>query len=150
MNKYIKTYEGLFDFLKKKKVKPLPQKSDAENCNEITEEIIDSMWDIFDKYNIDDCTTRDKWRKSPPESLQWNYGYATLNDGEKVKCGIIIVNANSVESDVFIELSKDINDIIPIINARTGISLNKPVFIDSRLIINFLPYIGSNTRKRGW
>jgi hypothetical protein len=157
--KYIKTYEGLFDFLKKKKPDlekiAREQKSDKEHCDNITEEIIDSMWDIFDQYNIDDATTLDKWTSCTPGGLHWKYNNTTLNDGTKVNCGIIIkgidllTKSNEVGAKCA-EILEEIYKIIPIINGRTGISLNDPHAAKGGIIIDFPMYMSSNKRRRGW
>lgn len=172
--KYLRTYEGLFDFLKKKKIEPVPEISVKQQCSDITDEIVDSMWDIFDKYEINDSSSLDKWQSSSPSGLHWNYNYTQLNDGSTVKCGIRIsgwknyigTDIRSLVDDKFEqplgnEFLNDMREIIPVINARTGIVLNRPHIggpftagypadMGSNYIIDFAPYISSNIRRRGW
>ena len=155
--RYLKTYEGLFDFFKKKEKEPVIEKSEKECCEEITQDIIDSMWDIFDKYDINDSSTIDKWQLNVPGTIEWKYNYTLLNNGERVKNGIMINNIPGKET-IKIELFNDIINIIPVIEARSGIKLFNPRSHNTSningasvtIVIDFPMYIASNTKRRSW
>jgi len=158
---YIKTYEGLFDFLKKKKkIEPVPEISIKQQCDDITEEIIDSMWDILDKYDATDSRSS---HLPGPGKMHWRYNYTQLNNGSLAKCGIIILGVADRMSNEILQggdganILRDINEIIPVINNRTGIVLNKPHVGEDRfasglsgLVIDFPAYMSANRRRRGW
>lgn len=117
--RYIKTFEGLFDFLKKGKD---PEKSAKEACSEITDEIVDSMLEIFDKYNISQIPQEENERilslpancylggsercrstQTNQTDLYWYYNYTddvkidrgrVIFNGGIIKCGIEVVQCD--------------------------------------------------------
>lgn len=166
--KYVKTYEGWFDFLKKKKEPKRDEISAKLQADKITEEIVDSMWDIFDKYEIVDKSQNDEPLYIPSDaksdSLYWYYNYTKDGvDEGYIKCGIIISGwKNYIGTDIRSlvddkqsqplgnEFLNDMNKLIPVINARTGIVLNKPYIMGNKYIIDFPVYISNLRRIRGW
>lgn len=171
--------EGIFDFFKKKKLVELPpDKTVREECAEITEEIVDSMWDIFDEFEIKKIPQEENeiirlaghlsnGNTKVGDGYYWYYNYSLLNNDQlchpSCKNGIIICLIDRIQgkpgkdiNSMNYKLLSAIKKIAPIVNSRTGISLNKirPSFggdFDEKngnpvIVIDFLPY--ANTRKR--
>lgn len=76
--RYIKTYEGLFDFFKKKitRFDGLTKKTIEKECELVSEEIVDSMLDIFDDYNIHQLG--EDIKQIPKTGIYWYYNYRTI------------------------------------------------------------------------
>lgn len=153
--KYIKTYEGLFSFLKGGIINKIKQNTESKQdlirktYGEVTEMIVDSMLDIFDKYEIDQLDQKDKefiytvrgsfhqFRKrevddlsdievmsyfTPPSKKFWYYRWEKVSSGYEsiwVKCGIEIYGIESIPNRL--SFSDDVRDIMPIIDARTDL-----------------------------
>lgn len=151
--RHLKTYEGLFNNFFKKNDIPRDRKSFDKELDLIIREVSDSLLDLFDTYDVTYFDHSINKSSPTPNQFHWCYKYQSLLNDPFAGSSLL---SSELASGIFVKVTKNgilhksiinqINLIIPTINARTGVKINSPEFLNENWII--IDVNASEVKKR--
>jgi hypothetical protein len=129
--KYIKLFEGLFN--RKQSAKFFSELDIKRECSLISEEISDSLYDIFDKYDISYFDHSEKKRAPDRKFMYWCYA---LN-GEGIYLKYTMSKDDDIDISNFNAIMKDLMILKPSIENRIEIKISFEKHNNNWILVKF-------------